>query len=80
MFDHAMFNVNGQSPLVKYYMKERDLAREKEYKTLVNRTEISERPPSRAVCYKDILAESKEVGAKNQEQFQQYGNKHQCCA
>lgn len=70
VFDHALLNVNGLSPLVTYFMKEKTLAHEKEYKTLVSRTEISE-PAPQAECYKDVLTESKLTGTKNQQQFQQ---------
>lgn len=70
IFDHVMFNLHGHSPLVKHYMDRRDLTHVNEKEVVVGRTEISEEAPHDAICYKDILAESKAVGDSNREQFQ----------
>ena len=68
-FDHVLFNVYGQSPLVKHYMDNMKLTHENEKEVVVGRTEISDEPPCDAVCYKDILSESRMMGALNREQF-----------
>lgn len=70
-FAHAQFDIYGQSPLVKHYLKERALSRNNEAKVLVGRTELVERPGSSpAICYQQILEEARQKGRKNYVQFE----------
>lgn len=71
-FDHVVFNVYGRSPLVRHYLDNKNLTHVNEKEVVVGRTEISEEQPKDAVCYKDILTESKTAGDANQDQFQRY--------
>ena len=68
-FEHSVFDVCGHSPLVKFFLKNKHLQHKKEHSTLVKRTEISELPPAQAICYKDILDQSKDFEKKNQAAF-----------
>jgi hypothetical protein len=68
-FEHSVFDVCGHSPLVKFFLKSKHLRHKKEHSTLVKRTEISEQPPAQALCYKDILDQSKDFEKKNQAAF-----------
>ena len=67
-----MFDVCGHSPLVKYFLKNKNLKHKKQHSTLVKRTEITEQPPPEALCYKDVLDKSKEFEKKNQSMFKKY--------
>lgn len=71
-FERVMFNLHGHSPLVKHYLNTMRLSHISEKEVVVGRTEISEEPPHDAVCYRDVLAESKAAGDKNQELFDKY--------
>ena len=71
-FEHSVFDVCGHSPLVKFFLKNKNLKHKKEHSTLVKRTEISELPPVEALCYKDILDQSKEAEKKNQLMFKRF--------
>ena len=73
-FEHSVFDVCGHSPLVKYFLKNKDLKHKKQHSTLVKRTEIIEQPPHEAVCYKDVLDQSKEFEKKSQLMFRRYKN------
>lgn len=72
VFEHSVFDVCGHSPLVKFYLKNKNLKHKKEHSTLVKRTEISELPPAEAVCYKDILDQSKQAEKKNHQMFKRF--------
>jgi hypothetical protein len=71
-FEHVLFNVYGHSPLVKHYMQQMNLSHVNEKEIVVGRTEISEEPPQNAVCYRDVLIESKVATDSNREQFLKY--------
>lgn len=71
-FEHVVFNLYGHSPLVKHYMERMNLSHVNEKEIVVGRTEITEEPPPDAVCYRDILVESKVVTESNREQFLRY--------
>lgn len=73
-FEHSVFDVCGNSPLVKFFLKSKQLKHKIEHTTLVKRTEISELPVSEAVCYKDVLDKSKEFEKKNQSTFRRLIN------
>ena len=68
-FEHVVFNLYGHSPLVKHYMEQMNLSHVNEKEIVVGRTEITEEPPPDAVCYRDILMESKMATESNREQF-----------
>ena len=68
-FEHVVFNLYGHSPLVKHYMQLMRLSHVNEKEIVVGRTEIAEEPSPDAVCYKDVLIESKAVTESNREQF-----------
>ena len=72
-FERVLFNLYGRSALVQHYLENMKLSHINEKEVVVGRTEIAEEPPRDAICYKDILAESKAVGDKNQELFLRYG-------
>ncbi len=77
-FEHVVFDLYGHSPLVKHYMIHKNLTHVNEKAIVVGRTEISEEPPRDAVCYRDIITQSKATGKNNQELFQKYFCYYHC--
>lgn len=71
-FQHVVFNVYGHSPLVRHYMEQMSLLQANEKEIVVGRTEITEEPPPDAVCFKDILTQSKVATESNREQFHRH--------
>ena len=69
-FEHVLFNLYGHSPLVRHYMNNLNMTHVKEKEIVVGRTEISEEPPHDAVCYRDILFQSKLTGKANRALFE----------
>ena len=68
-FEHVVFNLYGHSPLVKHYMDTLKLSHINEKEIVVGRTEIAEEPPHDALCYRDILKQSKMATDSNRELF-----------
>ena len=68
-FEHVVFNLFGHSPLVKHYIDNMNLSHVIEKEIVVGRTEIVEEPPKDAICYKDVLLQSKMVTDSNREEF-----------
>ena len=68
-FEHVVFNLYGHSPLVRHYMDVMSLSHVNEKEIVVGRTEIAEEPPKDAVCYRDVLAQSKMATEANREEF-----------
>lgn len=71
-FEHVVFNLYGHSPLVKHYMDNLKLSHVNEKEIVVGRTEIAEEPPRDALCYRDILKQSKMATESNRELFLRY--------
>jgi len=69
-FEHVLFNFHGHSPLVKHYINNTRRTHINEKESIVGRTEIVDDQPEKAVCYKEILAESKRTSEKNHAMFQ----------
>ena len=75
-FEHMLFDVHGQSPLVKHYMQRRRLGYDTEYALLMRRTEVVGRQPDTSssaaavVTYQEILKESKDQEKKTHQLFQ----------
>lgn len=68
-FEHVLFNLHGHSPLVKHYINHTRLTHINEKESIVGRTEVSTEP-EKAVCYQDVLAESKKSSDRNHAMFQ----------
>ena len=69
-FEHVLFNFHGHSPLVKHYINNIRRTHISEKESIVGRTEIIDDQPEKAICYKEILAESKRTSEKNHTMFQ----------
>lgn len=79
-FERVMFNLYGHSPLVQHYMDNKNLTHENEKEIVVGRTEIVEEPPRDAVCYRDVLLESKATGDVNRNLFQRQVSLQHCAS
>lgn len=71
-FQQVMFNLYGHSPLVKHYMDNLNLSHVNEKEIVVGRTEITKEPPQDAVCYRDVLMQSKAATENIREDFLRY--------
>ncbi|XP_062508246.1 protein FAM227B-like isoform X2 [Corticium candelabrum] len=69
-FDRSLFNVNGHSPLVAYYLSVMRASRDTEVLQLMQRTEITKLPPLDSKTYSSLVRESmkftRETGSKCQ--------------
>ncbi|XP_014665869.1 PREDICTED: protein FAM227B-like isoform X3 [Priapulus caudatus] len=57
-FSRSVFNIHGQSPLVRHYLSTRNLDNSGSISVLVRRTEIEKPPPPDCKTYRDIIKES----------------------
>ncbi|XP_028413192.1 protein FAM227A-like [Dendronephthya gigantea] len=57
-FQKVVFDLHGQSPLVKHFLQNKRLAKDSGTSILVQRTEIDKLPPINAPTYSDVIKES----------------------
>ncbi|XP_070809798.1 protein FAM227B [Pituophis catenifer annectens] len=78
-FQHSLFNLGGQSPLVSYYLQmhgiPNTLANSRGYR--INHSEICKVPPL-SPTYMDVIQDSKKTSRKLLNNFANF--EHKCCA
>ncbi|CAB3980719.1 Hypothetical predicted protein [Paramuricea clavata] len=69
-FQKVVFDLHGQSPLVKHFLQNKRLAKDSGTSILVQRTEIDKLPPINAPTYRDVIKESLKSSHELEKQIQ----------
>ena len=69
-FQKVVFDLHGQSPLVKHFLQNKRLAKDSGTSILVQRTEIEKLPPINAPTYRDIIKDSLKSSHELEKQIQ----------
>ncbi|XP_046856362.1 protein FAM227B-like isoform X3 [Xenia sp. Carnegie-2017] len=69
-FQKVVFDVYGQSPLVRHFLEKKNLARDSGTSILVQRTEIKNLPPVDGPTYRDIINDSLRSSQETEKQIQ----------